>query len=141
EELGEQGLILAEGDDTVADVARRKHVEFLAQASAGAPVVAYCDHGAQVSNDGRIGPGHGRLRRGEREELQSLEKSGEAGAAADSDHAEATLTRGLLHRQLIGGLRLHPKIDLRVRPKKVRPPGSSPPAKPGRPPDPGTTAR
>src|SRR5271167_2703671 len=42
---------LAQGDDTVADVARRKHVEFLAQASAGATVIADRDHGTEVAND------------------------------------------------------------------------------------------
>ena len=40
EELGKQSFILAEGDDTVPDIARRKHVEFFAQASAGTAVVA-----------------------------------------------------------------------------------------------------
>ena len=48
EELGEQSLILAEGDDTVADIARRKHVEFLAQAAAGASVVTDRNHGAEI---------------------------------------------------------------------------------------------
>src|SRR5260370_36295858 len=52
EKLREQSLVLAEGDDTVAYVAGRKHVEFLAQASAGCAVVADGDHGAEVANNG-----------------------------------------------------------------------------------------
>ncbi len=52
EKLGEQGFIFAEGDDAVADVAGRKHVEFFAQASAGAAVVADGDDGAEIANDG-----------------------------------------------------------------------------------------
>src|SRR5580693_702142 len=140
--LREQSLILAERDDTVADVARRKHVEFLAQASAGASVVADRDHSAKVANEGRIGLGGGHLRRGEREALESLEQRGEARASADGDHAEATLARGLLHRQQIGGFSFHPKIGLSEnQSKKVRLPGSSFPATPGRQPGPGTTAR
>ena len=55
EELGEQGFILAEGDDAIANVAGREHVEFFAQASAGASVIANRDDGAEVANDRHAG--------------------------------------------------------------------------------------
>ena len=99
EELREQGLILAEGDDAVADVARRKHVEFFAQAAAGAAVVADRDHGAEVTNDGHAGESYGHLGRSESEALEPLKQSGEARAAPDGDNPDAALARGLLQRQ------------------------------------------
>src|ERR1700690_906883 len=101
EELGEQSLILAEGDDTVADVAGRKHVEFFAQTAAGTAVVTDGNHGAKIPDDGRTGLSHGHFCRGESEAFESFEQSGEAGPAADGDYAEATLARGLLHQQQI----------------------------------------
>ena len=64
EKPGQQGFVFAEGDDAVADVAGRKHVEFLAQAAAGAAVVADRDHGAQIANDWGIRlPGCAKLQR------------------------------------------------------------------------------
>ncbi len=96
EELREQSFILAESDDAVADIAGRKHVEFLAQASAGAAIVADGDYGAEIADDRRIGPCRSHFRRSESKALESLEQSGEPGTATDGDHAEATLARSFL---------------------------------------------
>src|SRR5580704_8699025 len=95
EELGEQSFILAESDDTVTDIAGRKHVEFFAQAAAGAAVVADRDHSAEIANDGRARLGCGHLCRSEGEAFESFEQGGEAGAAADCDNTETTLARRL----------------------------------------------
>src|ERR1700678_678991 len=69
EELREQSFIFAEGDDAIANVAGRKHVEFFAQASAGTAVIADGDYGTEVANDGRAGLGHGHFRGSEGEAL------------------------------------------------------------------------
>ena len=99
EELGEQSLILAEGDDAIANVAGREHVEFFAQASAGASVIANRDYGAEIANHGRAWGRRRQLRGSEREAFESLEKSGEARTAADSHDAKTTLAGGLLQRR------------------------------------------
>jgi hypothetical protein len=49
-QTGEQGFIFREGDDAVADISGRKHVELFAETSTGAAVVADCNHGAQFAN-------------------------------------------------------------------------------------------
>ena len=83
----EQGFVFAEGDDAVANIPGRKHVEFLAQTSAGAAVVADRDHGAQFADLRMVclsqsaGPGN--------VTLEALEQGGKTGAAADGDHAQA----------------------------------------------------
>jgi len=46
-EARQQGRIFGEGDDAVANIARRQHVEFLAQPPAGAAIIADRDHGAK----------------------------------------------------------------------------------------------
>ena len=85
-QAGEQGLIFGERDDAVANVARRQHVELLAQASAGAAVVADRDDGAEFADfrlAGRCqGAGSSDVA------LQTLEQGGQAGAAADGDDAQ-----------------------------------------------------
>ncbi len=86
-QAGEQGFVFGEGDDAVADVARRQHVELFAQASAGAAVVADRDHGAQFADLGwsascqRAGTGD--------VALQTFEQGGKTGAAADGDDTQA----------------------------------------------------
>ena len=55
EKLGEQSFIFAEGDNAVADVAGRQHVEFFAQAAAGAAIVADRDDGAKIADHRRTG--------------------------------------------------------------------------------------
>jgi len=109
--LREESFIFAEGDDAVADVAGGKHVEFFAQAAAGAAVITDCNYGAEIANDGRTGLGHSHFRGSEGEALESFEQSGEAGASADGDYAQAALTRSILHRQQIGDFGLHPAIS------------------------------
>jgi hypothetical protein len=52
EQPGEQSLIFGKRNDAVADIARRQHVQFFPQASAGAPVIADGDHGAEIGNFG-----------------------------------------------------------------------------------------
>ena len=95
EELGEQGLVFAQGDDAVAYVARGKHVEFFAQTATGATIVADRNHGAQISNDRRVkfgrnfrGPGY--------EALKARKQRGKSCTAADSNNAQSALARGLL---------------------------------------------
>ena len=92
-QAGEQGLVFRESDDAVANVSRRKHVELLAQTSAGAAVVADRDHGAEFA-DFRLagccqGAGTGDVA------LESLEQGGQAGAAADGDDAQAAVDDAL----------------------------------------------
>src|SRR5580704_16180361 len=52
EQLGEQSLIFGKRNDAVADVTWRQHVQFFAQASAGATVIADGNHGAKIRNFG-----------------------------------------------------------------------------------------
>src|SRR3979411_2600730 len=51
EELRKQRFILAKGDDAVPDVARRKHVEFFAQATARSAIVADCYYRTKIANE------------------------------------------------------------------------------------------
>ena len=51
EELGEEMLVLREGDHAVADVAGREHVEVFAEAAGGATVVGDGDDGGKVADD------------------------------------------------------------------------------------------
>src|ERR1700722_14028649 len=111
EKLGKQRFILAEGNNTVADIPRRKHVEFFAQATAGTAIVADRHHGAQVADDRRPGRCRGHLRRGEGETFETFEKSREAGAPTNGDNAESALARGLLRGRPIGDSGFHPRIS------------------------------
>ena len=85
-QAGEQGFVFRERDDAVANISRRKHVELLAQASAGAAVVADRDHGAQLADLRLVGlaqgAGPGDVT------LEALKQGRQAGAAADGDHAQ-----------------------------------------------------
>ena len=94
EELGKQVCVFGQGDDAVADVARRKHVEFFAQPAAGAAVIADRDDGAQFADNRVAGVGLKRFSRGRNETLQSAQESGQAGAAADRDHAQRMSMNG-----------------------------------------------
>ena len=85
-QAGEQGLVFGESDDAVANISRREHVELLAQASAGAAIIADRDYGAQFADfrmvrlAQRAGPGD--------VTLEPLEQCGQTGAAADGDDAQ-----------------------------------------------------
>src|SRR5580704_7856689 len=107
EELGKQRFILAEGDDAVPDIARRKHVEFFAQASAGTAVVAYGNHGAKIPDDGRGRRRSHQFRGSEREEFEPLKKSGKPGAATDGDNAQAAFAGSLVQSQGRSSFGLH----------------------------------
>jgi hypothetical protein len=52
EELGEQRFILTQRNDAVANIAGRKHIEFLAESPARAPIVTDRDYGAEIPYDG-----------------------------------------------------------------------------------------
>src|SRR5450432_2055905 len=68
-EFREQRFVSAEGDDAVANVARRKHVQLFAQAAAGSAVVADGDHSAQIADNGGICPSSANLPGRKRETL------------------------------------------------------------------------
>src|SRR5581483_12458421 len=70
-QLGDERLVVGERDQTVANVARRKHAELAAQPSGRAAVVAHGDDGREVRRDLLEPAQHGR----------------EPGAAADDDDA------------------------------------------------------
>jgi hypothetical protein len=96
EELGEQGFIFAKGDDAVADVAGRKHVELFAQTAAGSAIVADGDHGTKIGDYGRARMAGEQFGRRESETLEAFEESGKAGAAADGHDAKAAVVIGIL---------------------------------------------
>ena len=85
-QAGEQGFVFGEGDDAVANVSRRKHVELLAETSAGAAVIADRDHGAEFADFRLAGCFQGAD--SSHVALESLEQGGQAGAAADGDDAQ-----------------------------------------------------
>ena len=60
EQSRKQGFVFGEGNDAIAHVARRKHVEFFAQTAAGSAIVAHRDHAAQFANGGLTGSGQRR---------------------------------------------------------------------------------
>src|SRR5208283_862475 len=97
--LREQSFVLTKGDDAVANVARGEHVEFLAQPSTGAAVVAYGNDGTEVTDDRCVGACGSHLGGSEDKALETLEQRRQSGAAADGDHAEATLARRFLQGQ------------------------------------------
>src|SRR5579863_5563806 len=136
-ELREQGLVFAEGDDAIANVARREHVELFAEASAGTAVVADRNHGAKVADDGRIRTRGGDFRRSECEALEAFQKSGKAGAAADGDHAESTLARSFFQGRAFCSFSFH-RVNLDWPLNTSRHPGRSFPARKDRQRDPGT---
>ena len=115
--LGEQVLILGEGDHAVADVAGGKHLEVFAETAGGAAVVGDGDDGGEVADeagqvgglgtaigaDGRAGCGRGYGGGSSAAgdvggaaggggsgdvALEAAQQSGEAGASADGDDAE-----------------------------------------------------
>src|SRR5208283_3055110 len=86
--LRQESFIFAQGDNAIADIARREHVQFLAQSSAGTAVVADGNHGAEVANSRCIRPRGSHLRGCESEALKSLEQSGEPGTTTNGDYAE-----------------------------------------------------
>ena len=61
EELGEEVLVLGEGDHAVADVAGREHLEVFAETAGGAAVVGDGDDGGEVADDAGEGRGRGRV--------------------------------------------------------------------------------
>src|SRR5438270_12362259 len=55
----EKCLVLRQGDNTVANVAGRKHVELFTQAAAGTAVIADRNHRRHFAND-RLAASHGK---------------------------------------------------------------------------------
>ncbi len=92
EELGEEGFVLGEGDEAVAEVAGGKHFEVFAEAAGGATVVGDGDDGGELADEA----GEGRAVRGGSEgvcgwgdeALEAAKERGEAGTAADGDYAK-----------------------------------------------------
>ena len=109
EELREQGLVFAEGDNAVADVARGEHVQFLAQAPAGAAIVTDRHHRTEIANHGRFS-GRRHLRRRQHVALESLEQCGKTGAPANSNHAETARLGSLRKGRELSRLRFHPSF-------------------------------
>ena len=64
EELGEEVLVLGEGDHAVADVAGGEHLEVFAETAGGAAVVGDGDDGGEVADDAGEGRGRGGWRDG-----------------------------------------------------------------------------
>src|SRR5271166_3853031 len=95
----EQSFVFAERDNAIANVARRQHVEFLTQATAGAAIVADRHYGAKITNNRRSSGRFTDLRRGEGEALESFQQSRKARATADRDHAQTALARRFLFFQ------------------------------------------
>src|SRR5207249_12019711 len=88
EQTRESCFVLRERDDAVADIARRKHVELFAQASAGATIVTDCDYSAELGNI-RCGGGRGNgFGWKSSVALQSSQYCREAGAAATGYYAQ-----------------------------------------------------
>jgi hypothetical protein len=81
----EQRLVFGEGNDAIAHVARRKHIELFAQTAARSAIVAHRDHSRQFANGRLTGGGQ---RRRHHVTLQPLQQRGEAGAPADRHHAQ-----------------------------------------------------
>jgi hypothetical protein len=87
-QTGEQGFVLGESDDAIADVAGRQHVEFFAQASAGAAVIADGHDRAQFTDFRLVR--FGRSPRAADIALESFEESGQTGAATDGDYMQVS---------------------------------------------------
>ncbi len=91
EEAGDEPLVLGERDHAVAEVAGGKHFEVLAEATAGAAVVGDGDNSGEVADPcvgGVFGVEEGACAGvGDDMVLESAEKRGKAGAAADGDDA------------------------------------------------------
>src|SRR6476661_472418 len=107
EKFRQQSFVFAEGDDAVANVIRRKHIEFLAQASAGSTIVADRDHGGEISNYGRIWRPAASVRSREDIALQAFQKGGQARSAANGNHSQASCLRGLLCCHELGDFAFH----------------------------------
>ncbi len=102
----QQSFVLTQGNNAIADVARRKHVEFFAEASAGAAIVTDGHHGGKITDQERIVPVARRVR-GSNEPLQAFQKSGKTGAATDGDDPETARRGGLLRQTGLGGFGFH----------------------------------
>ena len=85
EQSREQGFVFRKGDDAIAHIARRKHIELFAQTAARSAIVAHRHHTRQFANGWLTGSGQ---RRSHDVTLQPLQQRGEARAAADCDHAQ-----------------------------------------------------
>jgi hypothetical protein len=49
-ELGQEGLVFGQGDDTVPNVARGQHVQVFAKAAAGAAIITDGNHGREFAD-------------------------------------------------------------------------------------------
>ncbi len=93
EEAGEEGFVLGEGDEAVADVAGGKHLEVFAETTRGAAVVGDGDDGGEVADEGgevlRGGVAEAASARGGGDEgLEAAQERREAGSAADGDDSK-----------------------------------------------------
>jgi hypothetical protein len=132
EELGEEVLILGEGDEAVAEVAGGEHVEALAEAAGGAAVVGDGDDGGEFTDEAgdRLGGAARAGRRGLRrwvgrgdEVLEAAQQRRKAGTAADGDDAKL-LVAGIRERhcsgQFTGAARSGAEEALASRVSRVR---------------------
>ena len=93
EEPGEQGFVLRERDEAVADVAGGKHLEVFAEAAGGASVVRYGDDRGKLANEsrkileGRVGERGGAGGCGDKG-FESAQKRGQSGSTANGDNAK-----------------------------------------------------
>ena len=90
EELRQQVLLFGQGGDAVADVARRKHPEFLPQRAGAAAFVRHGDDCPEAGDGPRSIPIHVLL--------QSAKKRGKAGASTNGNDVEAAVA----HMWLLG---------------------------------------
>lgn len=89
-ESRKKSFVFREGDQTIANVAGRKDVEFLAQTAAGAAIVGDGDHGSQIADGISFRLEIQASRRSDKL-LQATEESGETGAASDGYNSEFSL--------------------------------------------------
>ena len=97
EEAGEEGFVLGEGDEAVADVAGGQHLEVFAEAAGGTAVVGDGDDGREFADEcgkvleGGVGEGRGAGGRGDKG-LEAAQEGREASSSTDGDDSE--LARG-----------------------------------------------
>src|SRR5947207_2994563 len=91
----EQSLVFRQRNNAVAYIAGRKHIELFAEASAGAAIVSYGDHGAKFGDATRqIGSSRKmRICRAHHVFLESLKKGGKTCASANCHNSQFALTK------------------------------------------------
>src|SRR5262252_8977169 len=96
EQLGKQCFILAQGDDAIPDVTRRKHVELFPQSSTGAAIITNRDDCREVANRRFAAGDRNRIRGRLYEALQSLEQRRQAGSAPNCHYSKFRGVSGLI---------------------------------------------